>query len=307
MTPTSLQGEQQATDRAEPSAPLVVPLKNHGRRAIAIVATLLAAAFIYTLVTSDNLQWDAVARYMFDPVILSGVLLTVQLTVLAVAIGIVIGIVLALMKLSENRVLTLLADLYLWFFRGTPQLIQLIFWFNLAFLYPTINLGFKSWDTNTLITPFIAALVGLSLNEGAYMAEIIRGGILGVPRGQREAAIALGFTPLKMMRKIILPQTMRMVIPPTGNQAIAMLKVTSLVSVISARDLLTNAQMIYSRNYLVIELLIVASIWYLFLTTVSTFLQGRLEHRYAAKGARDGARDGQRGLVKRLTQIGGQR
>lgn len=289
-------------------APLqVVPLKRYGRMAIAVVAAVLAGAFLYTLITSENLEWSAVGRYMFDPVILQGVVLTVQLTVLAVAIGIVLGIILALMKLSENRVLILLADLYLWFFRGTPQLIQLIFWFNLAFLFPRIDLGFVSWDTNTLITPFIAALIGLSLNEGAYMAEIIRGGILGVPRGQREAAIALGFTPLQMMRKIILPQTMRMVIPPTGNQAIAMLKVTSLVSVISARDLLTNAQMIYSRNYLVIELLIVASVWYLLLTTVSTLLQSQLEKKYAGRSGAASNRTANRSLVRRLTQMGAQR
>lgn len=283
----------------------VIPLKHYGRMAIAALAAVLVGGLVYALVTSENLEWGAVARYMFDPIIIEGVILTVQLTVLAVAIGIVLGIVLALMKLSENRVLTLLADLYLWFFRGTPQLIQLIFWFNLAFLFPRIDLGFASWDTNTLITPFIAALIGLSLNEGAYMAEIIRGGILGVPRGQREAAIALGFTPLQMMRRIILPQTMRMVIPPTGNQAIAMLKVTSLVSVISARDLLTNAQMIYSRNYLVIELLIVASVWYLALTTVSTLLQAQLEKKYA--GRNGSGRSPNRSLVRRLTQMGGQR
>lgn len=282
----------------------IVPLKRYGRMAIAALATVLVGGLVYSLVTSENLQWSAVGRYMFDPAIIKGVILTVQLTVLAVAIGIVLGVVLALMKLSDNRVLTLLADLYLWFFRGTPQLIQLIFWFNLAFLFPTIDLGFVSWDTNTLITPFIAALIGLSLNEGAYMAEIIRGGILGVPKGQREAAIALGFTPLKMMRKIILPQTMRMVIPPTGNQAIAMLKVTSLVSVISARDLLTNAQMIYSRNYLVIELLIVACAWYLLLTSISTLAQMQLEKKYAGRsGGSSGAGDS-RSLFKRLTQIG---
>src|SRR5690606_13793514 len=268
---------------------------------------VLAGAFIYALATSPNLKWSAVGEYMFHPSILRGVLLTVQLTVLAVTIGIMLGIVLALMKLSDNKILALLSNGYLWFFRGTPQLIQLIFWYNLAFLFPEINIGIASWDTNSLITPFIAAVIGLSLNEGAYMAEIIRGGILGVDKGQREAAIALGFTPLQMMRKIILPQTMRMVIPPTGHQAIAMLQVTSLVSVISARDLLTNAQMIYSRNYLVIELLIVASIWYLLLTTVSTLLQSQLEKKYAGRGGAPSNRAANRSLVKRLTQMGAQR
>lgn len=289
-------------------APLeFVPLKHYGRMVIAGIAVLLVGGLVVALVTSENLQWSVVGQYLFAPQILQGVLLTVQLTVLAVAIGIVLGIILALMKLSENRVLTVLADLYLWFFRGTPQLIQLIFWFNLAFLFPTINLGFVSWDTNALITPFIAALIGLSLNEGAYMAEIIRGGILGVPKGQREAAVALGFTPLEMMRKIILPQTMRMVIPPTGNQAIAMLKVTSLVSVISARDLLTNAQTIYSRNYHIIELLIVASAWYLLLTSIATLLQNQLEKKYAGRSGNTTTRSSNRGLFKRLTQTGAQR
>ncbi|KAM9861805.1 amino acid ABC transporter permease [Leucobacter sp. BZR 635] len=274
---------------------------------IAAVAVLLVGGLVFALVTSKNLDWSVVGQYLFAPVIIEGVILTVQLTVLAVIIGIVLGIVLALMKLSDNRVLTVLADLYLWFFRGTPQLIQLIFWFNLAFLFPTISLGFVSWDTNALITPFIAALIGLSLNEGAYMAEIIRGGILGVPKGQREAAVALGFTPLQMMTKIILPQTMRMVIPPTGNQAIAMLKVTSLVSVISARDLLTNAQMIYSRNYYVIELLIVAAAWYLLLTTIATLLQNQLEKKYAGRSGNTASRGTNRGLLRRLTQMGAQR
>lgn len=271
---------------------------------IAAAAVILVGGLVFALVTSDNLDWSVVGQYLFAPVILEGVVLTVQLTVLAVAIGIGLGIVLALMKLSYNKVLTVLADLYLWFFRGTPQLIQLIFWFNLAFLFPTINLGFVSWDTNALITPFVAALIGLSLNEGAYMAEIIRGGILGVPKGQREAAVALGFTPLRMMWKIILPQTMKMVIPPTGNQAIAMLKVTSLVSVISARDLLTNAQMIYSRNYYVIELLIVACAWYLLLTTIATVLQNQLEKKYAGRSGMATAGKSDRGLFKRLTQTG---
>lgn len=297
-----------ATEPEGDIAPLqVVPLKHYGRMAVGAGAAIVVGGLIYALVTSENLDWQAVGHYMFDPVILRGVSLTVQLTVLAVAIGILLGIVLALMKLSRNRVLTLIADLYLWFFRGTPQLIQLIFWYNLAFLFPTIDLGFVSWETNALISPFIAAIIGLSLNEGAYMAEIIRGGILGVPKGQREAAVAIGFTPLQMMRKIILPQTMRMVIPPTGNQAIAMLKVTSLVSVISARDLLTNAQTIYSRNYLVIELLIVASAWYLLLTTVATLLQGRLERKYAARDGSATTRSANRSLLKRLTHTGGQR
>lgn len=284
-----------------------MPLKRYGRMVIAAVAAVLVGGLIFALITSENLRWEVVGQYIFAPVIIEGVILTVQLTVLAVAIGIVLGIVLALMKLSENRVLTILADLYLWFFRGTPQLIQLIFWFNLAFLFPRIDLGFVSWDTNALITPFVAALIGLSLNEGAYMAEIIRGGILGVPKGQREAAVALGFTPLQMMRKIILPQTMRMVIPPTGNQAIAMLKVTSLVSVISARDLLTNAQMIYSRNYYVMELLIVACAWYLLLTTIATLLQTQLEKKYAGRSGGPAGQNTNRGLFKRLIQTGAQR
>lgn len=281
----------------------VVPLKNYGRMIVAGVVVLLAAAFAYALITSPNLQWDAVGKYLFHPSILRGVVLTVQLTVIAMVIGIILGIIFAIMKMSSNKILVIIANGYLWFFRGTPQLIQLIFWYNLAFLFPTINLGFVSWETNALITPFVAAVIGLSLNEGAYMAEIIRGGILGVSKGQREAATALGFTPLRMMRKIILPQAVRMIIPPTGNQAIALLKVTSLVSVISARDLLTNAQTIYASNYLVIELLIVASIWYLALTTVSSFIQSRIEKRFESRITAEIPKKS-RSVVKRLTQVG---
>jgi amine acid ABC transporter, permease protein, 3-TM region, His/Glu/Gln/Arg/opine family len=280
----------------------IIPLKRYGRMATAVIALLVFAALIYSLITNQNVRWDAILTYLFHPTILSGVGLTIQLTVLAMGVGVALGVCLALMRLSENRVLQWLSGLYIWFFRGTPQLIQLIFWYNLAFLFPTIGIGFFSWDTNTLITPFVAALVGLSLNEGAYMAEIIRGGILGVGKGQKEAAAALGFTPLRTMRLVILPQTMRMIIPPSGNQAISMLKITSLVSVISARDLLTNAQLLYAKNFLVIEMLIVASLWYLLLTSIFTWVQTQVERRYDKEGT---AARGNRKLALRLLSTKG--
>ena len=195
--------------------------------------------------------------------------MTLELTVLAMPIGIVLGVVLALMRLSPNPLLSSASWFYIWLFRGTPVLVQILFWFYIAALFPTIDLGvpfgpsFIHLDGNTLITPFVAGMLGLGLNEGAYMSEIVRAGIISVDEGQTDAAHALGMTRLQTMRRIVLPQAMRVIIPPTGNETISMLKTTSLVSVIAVTELLYSVQLIYARNYQTIPLLIVASIWYL--------------------------------------------
>jgi polar amino acid transport system permease protein len=183
------------------------------------------------------------------------------------------------MRLSTNPVLSAFASLYIWFFRGTPLLVQIIFWFNIQLFIPSIDIGSFHLDTNAIVTAFVAALLALSLNETAYMAEIMRGGMLAVDSGQQEAAKALGYTPTQAMVRIIFPQALRVIIPPIGNQTISMLKTTSLVSVVAAQDLLTRAQNIYARNFLIIELLIVASIWYLVMTTVASLIQYAIERR----------------------------
>lgn len=222
--------------------------------------------------------------------VLAGVQLTLVFTVLSMLLGIIAGIVLAVMRLSRNPVLANFSRLYIWFFRGTPLLVQIIFWFNIQLFIPRVQIGPLAVETNTLIPPFTAALLALSLNEGAYMAEIVRGGLLSVGKGQTEAAGALGLSRTQTMRLIILPQAMRVIVPPIGNQSISMLKTTSLVSVVAAQDLLTRVENIYAKNFLIIELLIVASIWYLVLTTLASIGQHYIERRLGRGFAEGGVR-----------------
>jgi polar amino acid transport system permease protein len=209
------------------------------------------------------------------------------LTVLSMAIGIVLGIVVAVTRLSPNPLISGASWLYVWFFRGTPLLVQLLFWFNIGALFPTIDLGipfgpsFVHANANSLISGFTAALLGFGLNEGAYMAEIVRAGIISVAEGQTEAAQSLGMSRIQIMRLIVLPQAMRVIIPPTGNETISMLKNTSLVLIIgSVFDLLFEAQEIYAANYKTIPLLIVASIWYLVLTSIAYVFQYFIERHF---------------------------
>jgi polar amino acid transport system permease protein len=221
--------------------------------------------------------------------IIGGARNTVILAVLAQMIGVVLGVVLASMRLSRNPVASASSWVYIWFFRGTPVLVQLFFWFTavpLAFHEIGVGLPFTHlvlWHTRTtdFITSFTAALVGLSLNEGAYMAEIVRAGILAVDEGQHEAAQALGMTNFQTMGRIVLPQAMRVIVPPTGNEFISMLKTTSLASTIVYAELLRRASDIYSSNLHPIELLVVASAWYLLMTTIASIGQYYLERRLA--------------------------
>ena len=270
----------------------VVPLKHRGRWVAAAVMVLVAVGLGMSMVTNPRFQWSVVAEYMLDPSILSGLLTTVWLTIAAMTIGIVLGTLVALMRMSQNPVLESIANGYLWIFRGTPLLVQLIFWFNLSALYPEITIGFPigpnlgTFDANTYITVYVAALLGLGLNEGAYMSEIVRSGLKSVPTGQREAAEALGMSSFRVMFRVVLPQAMKIIIPPTGNQLIGMLKTTSLVSVIALEELLYSAQLIYTANFQTIPLLIVASIWYLVLTTVLTVFQHYLERHFGRSDRR---------------------
>ena len=263
----------------------IVRLRHPWRWVAIVVIVLYAAEALRFMATSQELHWDLVGGYLFEESILRGLWMTVRLTVVAMLVGVSLGTVLAVMRLSDNPVFRGVAGAYVWLFRGTPILVQLLFWFFLGSVLPVIGFGIPfgpdlvSGETSQVITPFMAAILGLGLNEGAYMAEIVRAGIGSVDKGQTEAAEALGMSPVTTYRRIILPQAARLIVPPTANQTISMLKLTSLVLVIGLAELTTTAQLIYGRNFQQIPLLIVASIWYLTLTTVLTLIQGRLERR----------------------------
>ncbi len=278
---------------AQPADIKAVPVRHPGRWVASVVVAVLAAMFVHGLVTEQGYHWDVIGQYFFSRRVLDGLMLTIELTVIAMAIGIALGIVLAVMRLSPNALVSGSSWVYIWFFRGTPLLVQLLFWYNMAALYPRLGLGipfgteFVSGTANSFITPVAAAIFGLSLNEGAYMAEIVRAGFLSVDEGQTEAAQSLGMTRLQTMRRVVLPQAMRVIIPPTGNETISMLKNTSLVSVIAVTELLYSVQLIYAANYQTIPLLIVASLWYLILTTVLTIGQYYIERHYSRGSSRE--------------------
>lgn len=275
-----------ATTGARPEPRDAVAVRHPGRWVAIAVLAVLGAMLVNTLLTNENFGWPIVAQYLFSAPVLNGLANTLVLTVLSMLIGIVGGVGLAVMRLSPNPVLSGVAGVYLWLFRGTPLIAQLLFWSFLSALYPDLSLGipfgpeFVVFDTNSLITPFLACLLGLGLNEAAYMAEIVRGGIQSVDQGQSEAAGALGMTRAQTLRRVVLPQAMRVIIPPTGNETIGMLKTTSLVVVIGYTELLTSVQRIYSTNFQTIPLLIVAAAWYLLLTSLLTAGQRVIERRY---------------------------
>jgi polar amino acid transport system permease protein len=279
--------------QAAPEAIKAIPVRHPGRWVAAAIVALLVVVLGHSIASNPRFHWDVVGHYLFSGQILHGMLTTLELTVVAMVIGIVLGVVLALMRLSKNPLVTSAAWLYVWVFRGTPVLVQIIFWSFIAALYPKINLGipfgpdFIHGNANQLITPFAAAILALGLNEGAYMSEIVRAGLLSVDQGQSQAAHALGMTPMQTMRRIVLPQAMRVIIPPTGNETISMLKLTSLVSVIAYTELLYSAQLIYSRTYQTIPLLIVVSLWYLAVTSVLSVGQYHLERRFGRGTARE--------------------
>ena len=268
-----------------------IPARHPGRWIGTAVVLIVLAAAIESIVKNPRFEWHVVGQYFTDRTILAALLVTLELTAIAMVMGAVIGVILAVMRRSPVPIVSASAWAYIWFFRGTPVLVQLLFWEFIAALYPKISLGIPfigvvlyHGNANAIITPFIAAALGLGLNEGAYMAEIVRAGILSVEEGQTEAAQSLGMTRLQTMRLIVLPQAMKVIIPPTGNETISMLKTSSLASVIAVRELLFTVQIIYARNFLTIPLLLVASIWYLIITSILTFGQFYLE-RYFGKGS----------------------
>ncbi|MFF9624718.1 amino acid ABC transporter permease [Streptomyces griseosporeus] len=273
----------------------VVPVRHYGRWIAAVASVLALAGLIGSLAKNANLHWDIVSDYLFAGLVFDGLTTTLWLTAAAMALGLGLGTLIAVMRLSTSPVLYGIGTAFVWVFRGTPLLVQIIFWGYAAALYQYVKIGipftdvtFFQAETNSLLTPAIAALLALGLNEAAYASEIVRAGIQSVDPGQAEAAHSLGMRPALTMRRIVLPQAMRVIIPPMGNETINMLKMTALVSVISAHDLMSNIQDVYAQNYQVIPMLVVASLWYLALVTLLSIPQAYLERRYGRGSARAG-------------------
>jgi polar amino acid transport system permease protein len=263
-----------------------VPVRHPGRWVATFVIAVLAAMLVNSLVTNRNYHWSLIKHYAFTTPILNGVLVTLELTGAAMVIGIIGGTLLAIMRLSPNPVVSSASWFYIWLFRGTPVYVQILLWYDLSYLYPHVSVGipfgptFATASFNSLVAPLTAGILALGLNEAAYMAEIVRAGILSVDPGQSQAAAALGMTNGLITRRIVLPQAMRVIIPPTGNETISMLKTTSLVSAIAVPELLEHTQAIISVTYVTIPLLLMASLWYLAMTSVLTIGQYFLERRY---------------------------
>jgi polar amino acid transport system permease protein len=290
-----------SVDRAEPAAPgltpediKAVPLRHPWRWVTVAVLAVLVAMLVNSVVNNKAFDWSTVGKYLFDRRVLQGVLVTLELTVLSMILAVAMGILLAVMRLSPNPVLSTAAWIYIWVFRGTPIYTQLVFWGLIGVLYQQIGFGipfgpeFVTFDTSDLIGPFVAAMLGLAFNEAAYMSEIVRAGILSVEEGQSEAAAALGMRRSLVMRRIVLPQAMRVIIPPTGNEFISMLKTTSLVIAVPLTiDLYSRTRDIAGRLFRPIPLLIVASIWYLAITSVLMVGQYYLERHYARGAQRE--------------------
>ena len=252
--------------------------------ATATLVILVVGVLAYTVIANGDLHWDVVLKYFFSGEVIKGVGVTLLLTGVSLIGAAVLGSMLATMRISVNPVLRIIASAYVWFFRGTPVLVQVVFWFNLALFLPRIGAFGLTWDTNDLITPMTAALLALLLNVSAFMCEVIRGGLLSVDPGQVEAALSIGMTPRQSLLRIVMPQAIRVILPAAGNLAIDLLKATSLVYVIGTRELLGTVQSISSQTFYVIEMLIVASLWYLVLVSIASFLQARLES-YFGRGA----------------------
>ena len=271
----------------------VVPTRHWARWILGALVVFVVAQLVFSLFTEPGYHWEVFAKYFFAPAILRGLGLTLLLTVVAGSIGFVAGGVLALMRLSKSPLLSSFAWAFIWFFRSIPLLVQVIVWFNLGYLYPTIGLGipftteyFIEFQTVSLISAFAAAVLGLALHQAAYSAEIIRGGILSVDAGQLEASAALGLPAHVRVFRIILPQAARSILPNAFNEIIGLLKGTSIVSVIALSEVFYVTQVIYNRNHMVIPMLIVAVVWYTILTTVLSIGQFYIERHFARGSVR---------------------
>ncbi|ORI16759.1 ABC transporter permease [Rhodococcus sp. 1163] len=272
----------------EPTPIKAIPLRHPGRWGAAIIVIVLFGLFVYGAATNSAYGWGTYGRYLFDSRIGNGVWITVQLLVYSMVIAVVLGVVIAVMRLSPNPVLRSAAWIYLWIFRGTPIYVQLTFWGLVPVIYKNIALGIPftvqvaEFNLQSLYSAFWFAVIGLALNEAAYMAEIVRAGINSVGEGQFEASTALGMTWSQTMRRTVLPQAMRVIIPPTGNEVISMLKTTSLVVAVPfSGDLYGRARDISGANFEPVPLLLVASTWYLVITSVLMVGQYFLERHYS--------------------------
>ncbi|MGW6564055.1 amino acid ABC transporter permease [Streptomyces sp. NPDC054975] len=294
VTPLSTPPQNPPKAGGPPGAdlPRIVPRRRVGRWATATVALSLFAMVANSVVRNDAFQWDVVGRYFTTAAVLDGLLLTLWLTAVVMVLGFLLGIPLAVMRLSGNLVLRTLSWGYVWIFRSTPLLVQLLFWFNIGALYPTLGLGipfgpqFLTVQTVNMLGPTFTAVIGLTLHEAAYAAEVVRGGILSVESGQTEAAQALGLSRPRTLRRIVIPQAMRSIVPTAGNMLIGTLKGTSIVSVLAVHDLLYSVQLVYNQTYQVIPLLMVATLWYVAVTSVLGVGQYYVERYYARGSAR---------------------
>ncbi|MFE9852917.1 amino acid ABC transporter permease [Streptomyces sp. NPDC005576] len=275
-------GDSGTEDAGAEAVPRIVPVRRTGQWVAAAIVLALLGLVLVSVVRNDAFQWDVVGQYFTTDSVLRGLGLTLWLTAVVMVLGFALGALLAVMRLSGNRVLQATSWGYIWLFRSTPILVQLLFWFNIGALYPEI-LGV---NTVNLLGPVTVAVVGLTLHEAAYAAEVVRGGILSVERGQLEAAQSLGLGPWRRFRRIVLPQAMRSIVPPAGNMLIGALKGTSIVSIIAVQDLLYSVQLVYHRTYQIIPLLLVATIWYAVITSLLSVGQHYVE-RYYARGTAD--------------------
>lgn len=281
-------GAGTAPAAGRPEAIKAIPIRHWGRWASAAIVIYLVAALVYSFVKNSNVDWPTVWDYMFAPTTMHGLLLTIELTFISMAIGAAGGVLLAVMRLSDNHVLSGIAWVYIWFFRGTPVYVQIILWANLGVFYPKLYAGLPftgvvigSTDSGTLVSHIIVpAILALGLNEAAYAAELVRAGIISVEAGQTEAALSLGMSSPLTMRRVVLPQAMRVIVPTFGNETISMLKTTSLIAAIGGLEMFGRLQQVYAQTFQIVPLLVVASAWYLFLTSVLTIGQSYIEAYY---------------------------
>ena len=310
--PKAVINRRDSGDYARPEAIKAIPIKHWGRLIASIIVLILFVALAYSFIKNPNVEWFTIRDWIFRKLVLRGVLVTIELTFIAMIIGMVGGTLLAVMRMSSNYVLRWLSWLYIWFFRGTPVYVQIVLWGNIGILYPRLFLGipfthftFAEVNSSRIISVLVAAILALGLNEAAYAAELVRAGIISVEKGQSEAAQSLGMSPSLTMRRIVLPQSMRVIIPPMGNEAISMLKTTSLVAVIAGGDLFTKISIAYSQNFKIFPLLIVACIWYIFLTTLFTIGQHYLEAYFGRGFGVHEAESAEKRALRRLQQKGG--
>ena len=302
--PRDPEAQSQEPLGSESRVPVVTEPRRYGRWASAAGVLLLFFLIVQPIYANPLIDHSVIGEYLFHPVILGGVWVTITIATSAMALGTVLGVTLGLMATSSNPVLTVVNQAYVAFFRAVPLLVQILVWGNLSLFFPRLALAIPftsitlfSLDTNDVMTTFVAGALGLGLHQAAYMSENVRAGLMSVDRGQREAALSMGMQRRQVTSHVVLPQAMRVIIPPAGNEFISLLKASSLVFVIAGGDLLTKAQNIAATNLRVIELLTVASIWYLAMVAVATAGQRLVERRFSRGYRRDHSSESPIGLI----------